>query len=820
VPVSYAGAATTSLGTASSSLDVNIPAGSTKDVVVIFGEVQGPTIQVPSGWTELSTSATIGSSQTLRAFYKAFTDAGATTQAVTLSSAIDPFSGEYFSVIAFRWSGVDVDDPIPEVAARTLNTGLGTTIPHNTVTIGDGNWSVLVGRANSSGGRTPPGGWTEDYDTANFTTSHREYATGASTGSNNTATSNTSKRVGWAFEVAAESVQLVGANFISSGASVKNHAVTPGDVTVATNLLSSGQRFSPGVRHLIGADHIASGAVLHEPSVVGGDVTVVAGTIAAGTVVHTPTVQALGVTVAPDTLSSTTLYEHGVFLGDAIGMAHLGPTATFLTHAVVPGPATIVTLPVGPTVPVLWDDGTPVLWDDGRPVLWAGAGTSTATVFAPGIATDISIPGPTIASTALHAPTTVAFIPLSHLGPTSSVKTQLIGQFEVLAEPDEVVWGASGGFSARVDFLDAAGGVIASTDDPDSRIVLVSGSVNEDRTQSVTRECSLRLLLVREENSDEVHPLLPARPGDPLDPRTGGAVAVYAGPVRPSGTPDYVKLGVFKVTGANVRSSPLTGESIDLSGFSQEHEIRAANFWIPTVVLAGTRAVDAIVALVVEAIPDVELTYESSAVNVPGELSWGDGDDRLNAVTELAASVAMEARFDRQGVFRVRAAPQFGDEPEQSPRWTLTEGDRATVRDVGRDISDATLFNGVVVVGEPLDTDDDPVRAEAWDTRPTSPVYYDPDNPGRSLIGPRPKKIVSNLVTTVQQAEAMAAAELAKVLAFADKISVTMAANPEIEAEDVVRVIRSTMGVDALYRVESVTHDLLGGSSQAVCVAL
>jgi hypothetical protein len=66
----------------------------------------------------------------------------------------------------------------------------------------------------------------------------------------------------------------------------------------------------------------------------------------------------------------------------------------------------------------------------------------------------------------------------------------------------------------------------------------------------------------------------------------------------------------------------------------------------------------------------------------------------------------------------------------------------------------------------------------------------------------------------------MAAAELAKVLAFADKISVTMAANPEIEAEDVVRVIRSTMGVDALYRVESVTHDLLGGSSQAVCVAL
>jgi hypothetical protein len=171
-------------------------------------------------------------------------------------------------------------------------------------------------------------------------------------------------------------------------------------------------------------------------------------------------------------------------------------------------------------------------------------------------------------------------------------------------------------------------------------------------------------------------------------------------------------------------------------------------------------------------------------------------------------------------VFRVTKARTFGDQDDQSPRWTFTEGDLATVRDVSRDIDDSSLYNGVVVVGEPLDTAADPFRAELWDTRPNSPVYYDPNNPGASLIGPRPKKIVSNLITSYQQAEQLAAVELAKVLAFPDRISVDVAAQPKIEKDDVVRVIRTTMGVDALYLVESITHDLLGRASRAVCVAL
>lgn len=824
--VSLAGAQLSTFSGSGSSLTVSIPAGGTEDVVVLIAHASGdfgdPEVLRPSGWTSLGGLVDISGgdlSDTAYAFYKVFTSSGATTQAVTTAGPIETTFGDEWQVLALRYTGVDTAGPIPEIATPTLNTGAGSTVPHGSVTVGSGNWSALATYNASGSSRTPPAGWTEDYDTGHFSSSHREYATGAATGSVST-TSSPLNRVGWAWEVAAKASATIATNHL--GPTSTKHtptAVTPGSVSVATNLLASGSRHGPGVALLIGANHRASAAVVNQPAIVGGDSTVVIGaTVGPTALAYQPSVQASSVAIGNNVIATTTLYQPGVFRGDGIANNHLGPTSQVVPPGIVPGPVSITPSLPGPSLAVLWDDGSPVLWDDGSPAQWDASGAVLATLFTPGISTDSHVSVNHIATTVVYEPTTVAYVPLSHLGPTSSVHAQLIGSFVVLAEPDEVVWGASGGFSARVDFLDPSGHTIASTADPQSRIVLVSGSVNEDRTQAVTRECSLRLLLVPDE-AGELHPLNPSKPGDPLDPRTGGAVAVFAGPIRPSGTPDHEKLGVFKITDVHAASTG-TGESLDLRGLSLEHEIRAAGFWVPTVVLEGTRAVDAIVALAVEAIPDIDVTSESSAVTVPGELSWGDSDDRLTAVNDLAASVAMVARFDREGVYRVTTAVQFGDEPDQSPRWTLSEGDLATVRDVSRDISDAELFNGVIVVGEPLNNDSDPVRAEVWDTRPASPVYYDPDNPGRSLIGPRPKKIVSPLVTTVQQAAAMAAAELAKALAFADRISVTMAANPEIEAEDVVRVVRSTMGVDALYRVQSVTHDLLGAASEAVCVAL
>lgn len=832
--VSFVGSQLTTATVNVTSLSVGIPAGGTEDLAVVVVHASGDfgeaSITLPSGWTAIDSEIDVSGgdlSDCVRAFYKKLTSSGSTAVTVQVSGLIEPGSGDLFEGLAFRYSGVDQTTPVPEIAATTLNVGVGSTIPHNAVTVGSGNWSVLLAYQASSVGRTPPAGWTEDYDAGRFTTSHREYATGASTGAVSTTTSNSVNRIGYHFEVAAKASATIVANHLASAAVVHNPTVVPGARTVVANHLGpTATVYSHAVPKMVVADHLGPTSARHQPAVTAGAAPVTAAHLGPTSVLPQHRVAGGTSTVAANHLGPTAaLYQPRAFLGAQISLdspsARLGPVAELFMPGVLPGIVTIVIGPFGGGYePVLWDDGSPVLWDDGSPVEWGslvGTGPTTQ-VFAPGVSFG-AIPVPHLGPTSvLYAPTTRSEVPVPHLGPTSTVYAQLVGTFQVLVEPDEAVWGASGGFSARVDFLDPGGSTIASTGDPRSRIVLVSGSVNEDSTQAVTREVSLRLLLVADDEGG-LHPLLPAKPGDPLDPRTGGAVAVYAGPLRPSGTPDYTKLGVFKITEANA-SSTGTGEAIELRGLSQEHEIRAAGFWIPEVVLAGTKAVDAIVALTLEAVPDVNLTYETTATTVPGELSWGDSDDRLDAVNEIARAVAMTARFDREGVFRVQAAAQFGDEPDQSPRWTLNEGDLATVRDVGRSITDAELHNGVVVVGEPLDSAADPVRAEVWDTRPTSPVYYDPANPGRSLIGPRPKKVVSNLVTTFQQAEAMAAAELAKVLSFADRISVTMAANPEVEALDVVRVVRSTMGVDALYRVESVTHDLLGGASSAVCVAL
>jgi hypothetical protein len=532
-----------------------------------------------------------------------------------------------------------------------------------------------------------------------------------------------------------------------------------------------------------------------------------------GTRLFAPEIVAGQVTFTVPLLTSGTVFDPAVIIADVdLPVQHIAAATVVFDPGVTDGLA----IDLGGFFTAVLSSTT--LFD---PAIVAGDVTATVqliaeTVLFPPGGFDQEIPLPHLAATTvLFAPVggTTIEVPLIA---TTIVLTPFIGQYNVIPEPDEAVWGASGGYSARIDILDPGGDVVASTGSAASGIVLVSGSINEDITQAVTRECTVRLLLENTADGSR-HPLLPAKPGDPLDPRTGGALAIYAGPIRPSGAPALVKLGVFKIVSASP-SSEATGDSLSIRGLSEETSIAAAPFFDVFAVSAGTPITQVIGNMVTQAVPNVRIHVESTGITSP-QFSFAEGDNRLTRVQELAASIGMVARFDREGRFRVQHAAEYGDTEFTSPRWVFTEGAGAVMRDVSRDLDDSELHNGVIVVGEPLDTNTDPVRFTLWDTNPNSPVYYNPNNPGASRVGPRPKKIVSPLVYTVEQAQAVAIVTLTQLLAFPDQISVTVAANPHIEAGDLARIVRTTMGVDGLYEVRSISHDLLGAASTATCVA-
>ena len=397
-----------------------------------------------------------------------------------------------------------------------------------------------------------------------------------------------------------------------------------------------------------------------------------------------------------------------------------------------------------------------------------------------------------------------------------------VGIFDVaeganrFAEPDVVAWGQSSGFTARVEILDAAGQVVASTGDSRSGIVLASGTVDEDASQSVTRSCSLRLLLATQTNG-AVHPLIPTRPGDPLDPRTGGSMVIWAGHFRPSGQPDLVKLGVFRISSVSFTSG-VSGDGLNIRGYSREAAISAVPFFDAHQVAAGTRITSVIETMVVEALPNATYHIESSTVTLPA-CSFGDSANRMSVIGDLAGAIGMRAHFDRDDRLRVEHIAQHGSPDQLAARWAFSEGNGAVLVDIAREIDDSEMFNGVIVVGEPKNSADPPVRAVLWDTDPSSPTFYDPANPGASRVGPRPKKVVSQLISTVAQAQELCFAMLHQILSWPDQLSVTLAPNPAIEAGDVVRVVRSALGVDGLYKVQRVTHDLTGKTTKALCVS-
>lgn len=342
---------------------------------------------------------------------------------------------------------------------------------------------------------------------------------------------------------------------------------------------------------------------------------------------------------------------------------------------------------------------------------------------------------------------------------------------------------------------------------------VLSGEVTDDASAQVRRRCGLQL-----PGTSEIMDLLTASP-----PSEGGLWPVgnelkLFGGIRYPATSvsveseELIPMGVFRISKPNVSDSG-SNLTVSIEGFDRSRAVSRAGFTQPYRIAAGTNYSTAIQDLIEYRAPwllPTDFVFMATSFTTPG-LIFTEQDDPWVKAQEMASSFGAEVLFDGDG----RCVLQPQPDPQFTPSsFDYIEGEQATLTSLGRDLDDQEAYNGVVILAESSDLPY-PLRAEAWDTNPASPTYFDPALPSASIYGPVPKIVTSQYITTQSQANQAAAAEFARVNGVIEKIDFTAINNPSHFSGDVIQVTRARAHVNALYVLDSINIGLGANSSMS-----
>jgi len=328
-------------------------------------------------------------------------------------------------------------------------------------------------------------------------------------------------------------------------------------------------------------------------------------------------------------------------------------------------------------------------------------------------------------------------------------------------------------------------------------IPILSGNVVDDASALLRKRMDLELA-----PTDEILDLLPANhPDDGGLWPTGNELHIYTGIDFEDGTPaEYIHNGVFRVNRPKVEDTG-DGLKITVSGFDRGRTVQRAKFLTPYNIRAGVNYMTAVRDLLFSRMPwltEDDIDFMETEYTTP-VLNFTSDDDPWAVAVMMVASVGAQLYWDHHGRAVTRPEPNTEVDP---PVFDYAEGEEAIITSISRDLDDDASYNGVIVSAEST-SNSSPIRAEVWDTDPSSPTYYDPRNPAQSVYGANPLFIQSELVTTYGQALAMAQAQLRKELGIVEHIDFTSVVNPLHESNDVISLKRERIHVDNVYILES-----------------
>lgn len=222
------------------------------------------------------------------------------------------------------------------------------------------------------------------------------------------------------------------------------------------------------------------------------------------------------------------------------------------------------------------------------------------------------------------------------------------------------------------------------------------------------------------------------------------------------------------------------GGGIEVRARDLMGDVNDARFEQPRAAPTDARIIDAIQALLVEAVPTATVAVDAGIDTtslVPSGLMWDT--DRGQAVDDLAQSIGAEVFATPDGAgFRVRNVPTLYDPPS----WTALEGAGGTLVTAGRSVGREGVYNVVVGVIERANGDI-PLRFIAEDTNVGSPTYVG------GLFGRVTRFLRNPLVTSAAQGETATIALLARSIGATRTRTITCVPNAAAEAGDVITAL-------------------------------
>lgn len=313
---------------------------------------------------------------------------------------------------------------------------------------------------------------------------------------------------------------------------------------------------------------------------------------------------------------------------------------------------------------------------------------------------------------------------------------------------------------------------------------MISGYIGLDNV-AVRREAHFTI-------TDVDGTLTPAEATDLLTPK-GTEVRIYRG-LKVSGDEyEDVPMGVFGVVEPEVRAHS-EGTVVEIKGFDRVDKLRALHFKDPWVIAADTPIHQALVDIITSRM-DVPLRVAESPYTTPA-LVYDRFSSPWDAIRELMAAGLYVVYFDQLGTCVIE--PDVG-----VPTGKVYQtGDGSTLMTSSRKFLPLdTTYSGVIVRG--MHPDYTPIRSELWDIDPLSPTY------SLGPFGERPYGVYSDIITTQDQADAIAADTLPRVSQIRQECEITTRDTPAHDVGDIIRIIDPRSRTNRDYEIISATVPLV-----------
>ena len=271
-------------------------------------------------------------------------------------------------------------------------------------------------------------------------------------------------------------------------------------------------------------------------------------------------------------------------------------------------------------------------------------------------------------------------------------------------------------------------------------------------------------------------------------------IRIWRGVVFVDGTTEFVPVGTFMLDTTDVVAERNMSVVV-LTGTDLYKLLTKAKFGTPKRWEAGTPIQTVVkemaqLAGVTRFILDPLSHRSSNTRNIQADLNFERKAVIGDEIAKLATAWGLDIYFDPMG--RMVSEESRLDRPTV---WQYRPGEDTSLLTVKASYKDELLYNHILVTGTA--DENNPVYAEALDTNPSSPTYW-------QRIGVRTYEYESTFIATQEQAQNTANSLLSEHTKVVEDIELQAICNPAYECNDVITVQESEFTkLDHRLRIQS-----------------